>query len=256
MKRATSQRARCCVSVLMSDELFRGWRDPGDDAHRMLYYVRWTLGFFGGLGLVFYSLVLLFRKQGMEIQAPDDSISVKVLPFLLLPLGLLMMTLMGLRLYPEMQRLRGQKVTAETAVAGGLVLGAVLLGLGVERMTWSIAGSTRGEGVLWAGVVVLGLSMVAGFGFAFAPRFRGRARLWSGVVVEARYAIDRKLMEIDDHPDPFGEDCVAMVRLRTADGVELNLRASPGVYDLAAKGARGEARVAGTRLLSFRAAGR
>ena len=238
----------------MSNELFNdGWRDPGDDAHRMVYYVRWTLGFFGGLALCLYSLDLMMRRQGVEIQtAPDYQTSNRLLPYLMLPLGLLLMAWMGMRIYPELMRLKGQKVSAESLVAGGFVLGLVLVALGVERLVWSIAGSSRGESLVMAGGTVLVVTISAGVFFAVRPRLRSRPKTLSGATILSRYAIDKKLMEIEDHPDPFGEECVAMVRLRTAEGAELNLRANPAAYEMASPGVRGEARVAGKRLLAFR----
>ena len=236
----------------MPDELFsEGWRDPGDDAHRMLYYVSWALGFVGGIGLSLYSISLILRHRGVSIEVePGDSTAIGYLPYLLAPLGLLLAARAALKLYPEVKRLKGQRHSPEALVAGGFVLGGTLVFLGLERMLWT-ASQTRIEIFFISGIVVLAVSFGAGIVMAISPKLRARPRTLESVVIESRYAMDKRLMEIEDHPDPFGEGCIAMVRLRTPAGEVLDLRAGPAAYDAAERGRRGQARIAGKRLMAF-----
>ena len=238
----------------MSEELFNhGWRDPGDDSHRMVYYVSWTLGFIGSIFLGAYSISMLTRHQAVTIDTmPGDSASFPVLPWFLLALSVLTMLRTGLKLFPEIKRARKQKLTAEAFIAGGFLAGAALILLGLERSLWANGNPARVAILVIAGAIVLAGTLAAGILFAFLPKLAAIPKTHEGAIVESRYAIDKRLMEIYDHPNPVDEGCVPMVLLRTKDGKVLTLRAGAVPYELASPGATGTARVAGTRLTAFR----
>lgn len=238
---------------MRQDELFNdGWRDPSDDGRRMVYYVSWVLGFVGSAALSIFALRLLLRREGAAIATePGVGVENKFLPILFLVLGILFMTRIWVVAFPEFRRLRRQKIKADAFVAGSFLVGLVLIFLGMERTFWR---GTNGFGLSFlivAGIAVLAASLLMGLTLAFLPNL-AIAKTLQGAVVVSRYAVDKRLMEIEDHPDPAGEECTPMVRLATADGRQLDLRASASTYDLASPGSRGTARIRGSRLESFR----
>lgn len=238
----------------MRNELFTsGYRDPSDDAHRMVYYVSGALGFVGSLLGSFYFAALLIRGKGVNVESfPGESAPDYRLPLLLLALCLLSMVRIGLWGYPELKRMRGKKVTADAFVAGGFLAGLALLFLAMERSM--LRGSSSQGAILvliGLGIAVLFGSLVVGLLIAYLPKL-SVPKTVEGVIVEARYAIDKRLMEIEDHPDPVGEECIPMVRLRTLGGKQITVRASAESYDLATPGMLGTARIAKGRLQQFR----
>ena len=240
----------------MRDNLFNdGWRDPGDDLHRMVYYLSWALGFLGGLGLVVYSIGLIARQGVIQVETwPGYHSPIPGLPILFFILGLLFMLRTGLKMYPEIdrvRRIRKKKPTADAIVAGGFLAGFALILLGLERMMWADGRPARVAVLIIAGSIVLAASLLGGLAIAYLPKL-SIPKTINNATVESRYGIDKKLMEVFDHPNPTQEGCVAMVLLRTPDGRVLKLRAGATAYDLAAPGMRGTAQIAGSRLKSFK----
>lgn len=238
----------------MRRELFTdGYRDPGDDGHRMVYYVSGALGFLGSLAGLVYSAGLLFRGRGMFIETlPGQGAVDYRLPALTFVLCALMMLRIALWARPEIRRARGRKVSADAFVAGGFLVGLALIFLGMERglLRFSYGRSTM-LGTIGLGLGILLASLIVGLAIAFKPNL-SRPKTMAGVVVQSRYAVDKRLMEIEDHPDPVGEECIPMVRLLTTEGKELTLRAHPEAYDLATPGSAGTARIVKGRLQVFR----
>jgi len=238
----------------MRDPIFNdGWREPSDDMRRMVYYVAWVLGLIGGLALAFYSLrLLIYPRAGTPDPELGDASASPWMAILYLALGVLTAVRSGMRLYPEIRRATKRKMTADAFVAGGILVGIALMVLGFERVplvTTERAGAAAFLFIL--GIIVLAGSFLAGVGIVVWPKISKLPKTVSDAYVEGRYAIDQRLMEIDDHPNPVEEDCIPMVRLRTSEGRVLNLRAGAVAYDMAEPGKRGTARIAGNRLRSF-----
>ena len=194
---------------MRGSELFHdGWRDPGDDGRRMLYYVSWVLGFFGSLALASFSLRLLLRGESAAIATePGVGVPSKSLPLLLLALGLLFMVRIGLAAYPELKRMRRQKVKADAFIAGAFLVGVVLIVIGLERSLLRVANRLGTLHLIIAGAIVLGGSLLTGLLLAFLPKL-AIPRTINGAKIDSRYAVDKRLMEIEDHTDPRGEDCI------------------------------------------------
>ena len=242
----------------MRDPLFHdGWRDPGDDLHRMVYYVAWVLGFLGGFSMAIYSIALIARNGVIQVETwPGYESPIPGLPILLLLLGLLTMLRTGLRLYPEIRKARKKKLTADAVIAGGFLSGFALLLLGLERLMWADGRPAYVADLIILGAIVLAVSLIAGLIIAFLPKLVSIPRNLPNVLVEGRYGIDKRLMEIYDHPNPIDEGCTAVVQLRTPEGKVLTLKTGSAAYDLAVPGIKGTARIAGTRLKSFQPARR
>ena len=239
----------------MPDPLFHdGWRDPGDDLNRTVYYVAWVLGFLGGLAVSVYCVGVLVRPDA--VQSSPDEPQGAWLPVLLLVLGLLTMVRTGLKLYPEIRRLKRKNLKADAVVAGAFLTGLACVVLGFERMSFAGTRTVADVWLLVLGVAILAISLIVGLVIAFLPKISAFPRTLENVVVESRYGIDKKLMEIYDHPNPAGEECVPMVRVRTSDGRVLTLKSGAVAYDLASPGMRGTAKIAGTKLIAFQPARR
>ena len=245
----------------MRDPLFHdGWREPSDDLFRTMYFISWALGFLGGIGLFIYSLGAIFGRSDVQVEtSPGEHSAIPGLPIFFLILSELLMLRTGLKLYPEIKRLRSSKMKADAVVAGAFLTGFALILLGMEDMAWSrrtlhsnsFGWATWASILIICGVAVLLITLVVGLVIAFAPNVHF-TRTLANVIVESRYGIDKKLMEIYDHPNPVEEECVPMVRLKAPDGKVLLLRAGAVAYDLAAPGMRGTAQIAGSRLKSFK----
>lgn len=237
----------------MRNPLFHdGWREPSEDGYRMLYYLSWVLGFLAGFSLLVYSVGLIFKHGVIEVETwPGYRSSIPGLPIWLLILGALTMLRAGMKLYPEIRRVRKKHLTADSLVAGGLLAGFALIVLGIERIIWAEGQPTAVASLVILGVIVLALSLLSGLAAAYWPKIKHLPKTVPNTTVTSRYGIDKKLMEIYDHPNPVEEGCMAMVELKTPDGQVLTLRAGSVAYDLAAPGMRGTARIAGSRLKSF-----
>jgi hypothetical protein len=237
----------------MRDPLFHdGWRDPGDDLHRSVFYVAWVLGFLGGFSLSIYSVGLMARHGVIQVETwPGYHSPIPGLPIWLLILGLLTMLRTGLKLYPEIRKIRRKHLRADAFIAGGFLAGVAMILLGLERIMWAEGPPGSLAGLVIAGVVVVVASLFTGLLIAFLPKLTQIPRTVSNTLVESRYGIDKRQMEIYDHPNPADEDCIPMVQLKTPDGKVLTLKAGAVAYDLAAPGMRGTARIAGSRLRSF-----
>jgi hypothetical protein len=169
----------------------------------------------------------------------------------LLLLGVLTIVRTSLKLYPELKRIRKKQLKADAMVAGGMLAGVALILLGMERILWADGRPAAVGSLVILGTIVLLGSLLSGFAIAYLPNLARIPRTVPNTLVESRYGIDKKLMEIYDHPNPADEGCVPMVQLRTPDGKVLNLRAGSAAYDLASPGMTGTAKIAGTNLRSF-----
>lgn len=234
----------------LDEELFNdGWREPGDDCRRLEYYVLAFLALPLFAGFIGFGLWLLLKPAC----ACNDAFRIGFGAFAAL-FGLLMLAGDVAFFVKEAARWDLRHLTADRVVAGMFLFGFALLLAGFEmgRGYGHADGKLLGSGIfLLAGAAVLVLSLFVGLACAFWPRLAVRTKTVQVASVETRYALDRALMEHEEHPCPSVDGWTPCVRLRTETGRSLTLRCNDAAYRLAKPGSPGVARVRGEVLEEF-----
>lgn len=245
------------MSYQGADDLFHdGWRDPGDDCERAVYYIMFAIGLFMGLAFFGHGIYSLFTEahQGARI------------------FGLIEASLGGLfsgfgihAFVKESKHWDLRHLTAERVVAGGFLFGfgLILMGLQIASRTGAAGSHVHTHstqefqgvflisgGLIAGGVVDVTLFLLIGLAIAYAPACQIRHRL-ARVRIERRYAIDDKLNQIEEHPCPREDGFTPVITLRLRDGRTKTLVCAESAYEVAKTGWTGTAVIRGKRLERF-----
>lgn len=241
-----------------------GWRDPGDDSRRAMFYIFMVFGLVGGLALAVYGFWGLLHAKSFAVEMAGEHASRQlgaVAGSCMIAIGSLIAVACGAFLLKESKRWDLRHMTMERFVAGGFLVGFGLFALGFETMQASGHAHTSGHDspgsemmpmvvCFAAGAIDLVFFLLVGLICAYLPKLR-RRRLFGAVTVDTRMAIDEKLNYIEDHPCPWEDGLEPVVRLKLKDGSRLWLRPTPAAYDFASIGTFGVATVKGNVLERF-----
>lgn len=238
------------------EELFsEGWRDPTDDGRRLAAYFTSAIGLVGSVAMILYGIWTLANTSNFLRSNPGvETGSANVLAAIFMAAGLVLGCISGGFLIKEARSWKLSALTMDRLVAGCLLFSLAFLLLAFERMEAAptVKGGLSTSTVLFSiGGGLLAASFLIGLFYAVRPRLQ-LARRFSGVTIQAKYAVDNRMVSIADHPCPWADGAEPIVELRLRDGSQLRLRPTISGYESCTVGTVGNATVKGWRLIAFR----
>jgi hypothetical protein len=232
-------------SHLFPDE--GAWRDPGDDAQRMAYYILSAMGLLFGPGAT--AAMLSDRKSFDE--SPAAAIAVIAIAW-----GI--SGFCGWFFLKERKHWDLRGMTADRVVAGLFVLagGFGWLGVMFARGSTSVnANPLPATGFAWGiAIGVAGIAFIVGILYALWEIFLHRTRWLRAVQIIDKYAIDEALQRIDQTVSPEANGWQGVLVFADRRGRNWKMLADDEVYDVARSQAMVDLKVRGKRCFDLRRA--